>query len=186
MKYVVPLNDSSYAGRNGSYVDANPSTGVPGSTVPGKAIEHPQKEIENAIKAAGLIPSEDDLTQLTQVLNTPWQKENLAPTRTGDYTITLAGDQTATYPIGKRLRFNGDDQYLCRIFGDPTYANSVTSVTVWFDDRTKIIPATVTKFERSRLTPQDTANGAHMSGTDSEETISTLLASYCCGGYWTN
>ena len=117
----------------------------------------------------------------------PWIDCGIAAlTRTGDTTITITGDVRATYPQGKRLRFNGSDTYLCRVFGAPTYAGGVTTITVWFDTRTQTIPATVSKFERSRLTPQDTANGGSMSGTDSATTITTLLASYCCGSYWSD
>lgn len=184
MKYTEPLNDSAYPNRNGAYVDANPSQGIPGSTVPGASIEAPQREIVAVIMAAGLTPNENDMTQLLQALNMPWQAVVVTDlTRIGDTTVTIAGDVRSTYPRGKRLRFNGDDQYLCRVFGDPTYANSVTSVTVWFDDHTKIIPATIAKFERSRLTPQDTANGGLMIGSLDELTIQKLLDSYCCGSY---
>lgn len=107
-------------------------------------------------------------------------------TRTSNTTITITGDVRATYPQGKRLRFNGSDTYLCRVFGAPTYAGGVTTITVWFDARAQTIPAMVTKFERSRLTPQDTANGGAMSGADDPTTIATLLASFCCGSYWAN
>ncbi|MDO5562508.1 MAG: phage tail protein [Synergistaceae bacterium] len=107
-------------------------------------------------------------------------------TRTGDTTFTLAGDVRTLYPKGKRLRVNGSDDYLCRVFGDATYADGLTTITVWFDDRTKAIPAAVTKFERSRLTPQDTANGASTNGTADAATIDTLLASYCYGSYVSN
>ena len=188
MKYVEPLNSASYPERNGGYVDANPATGVKGSTVPAAAIEDPQREIINAILASGLTPDAADLTQLSQVLRTPWEVEADTATRTGDTTITLMGDQRAKYPIGKRLRFNGSDMYLCRVFGTPTYGNGVTAVTVWFDDLTRqtVIPATITKLERSRLVPQDTANGALMVGTDSIAVQDMLMALYCCGGYWSD
>lgn len=68
MKYTEPLNSSAYPDRNGSYVDANPATGVKGSTVPGKSIEAPQREIVNVISASGLTPDGADNTQLLQAL----------------------------------------------------------------------------------------------------------------------
>lgn len=64
MKYVQPVG----AALNAAYVDANPVGGVEGSPVPAAALEHPQREIENAITAAGLAPSAGDLTQLSKAI----------------------------------------------------------------------------------------------------------------------
>ena len=112
----------------------------------------------------------------------PWINGGAA-TRTGNTTISLAGDQRSKYPIGKRLRFNGSDTYLCRVFGAPTYSGSVTAITVWFDVASAVIPASISKFERSRLTPQNTADSGLMIGSHDEATIQKLLDSYCCGSY---
>lgn len=111
-----------------------------------------------------------------------------AATRTGDRTLTLMGNLVSNFPKGKRLRLNENDAYLCRVYGDSTYNGGKTNVTVWFDDLTRqtVIPATITKLERSRLVPQDTANGALMVGNDSIAVQDMLMASYCCGGYWSN
>lgn len=68
MEYIKPLNDDAYPERLGAYVNANPSLGIPGSTVPGEALQHTMTEIINAITAAGLTPSDVDLTQLTQAI----------------------------------------------------------------------------------------------------------------------
>ena len=115
----------------------------------------------------------------------PWINDGIVGlARIDDKTITLEGDRRSLYPRGKRLRFNGLDTFLCRVFGAPTHTNGKV-IKLWFDERMQALPAEITKFERSRLMPQDTANGALMSGEDSIETINTLLASYCCGGYWT-
>ena len=65
----------------------------------------------------------------------------------------------------------------------PTYSGSVTAITVWFDVASAVIPASISKFERSRLTPQDTADGGLMIGSHDEATIQKLLDSYCCGSY---
>lgn len=185
MKYVEPLNSASYPEREGSYVNANPATGVKGSTVPGEALEHPQREILNVIEAAGLTPNGADLTQLLQAINSLWFAETASVTRTGDTTITLQGDQTAAYPRGKRLRFNGSDDYLCRVYGVPTYSDGVTTITVWFDfglpDRT--IPATVTKLERRPLRPEETGETIPlMTTTYSAEVFQELILSRCIGG----
>ena len=188
MKYTEPLNSASYPERNGSYVDANPTTGIRGSTVPGKSIEAPQREIVSVITAAGLTPNEADNSQLLQALyimtSSFWENiiiDNII--RTTDTTIAIPGDVRVSYPKGKRLRFNGADTYLCRVYGEPVYSGGSTTITVWFDTRTTIIPTTITTMERSRLTPQDTANGTPMHGTDSAAVQATLMASYCCGCY---
>lgn len=73
MKYVPPHNgDTEDPDR--PYVDADPGNGIEGSYPAAKGIEHPQREIINAIIAAGLAPDELDLTQLAQAfarLGTP-------------------------------------------------------------------------------------------------------------------
>ena len=68
MEYIKPLNDDAYPERLGAYINANPSLGIPGSTVPGEALQHTMTEIINAITAAGLTPDDADLTQLTQAI----------------------------------------------------------------------------------------------------------------------
>ena len=182
MKYVEPLNSSSYPERNGSYVNANPATGVKGSTVPGEALEHPQREILNVIEAAGLTPNGADLTQLLQALTASWWIESAAVTRTDDDTFTLTGDRSAVYPIGKLLRFNGDDATKCRVLGAPTVSDGVTSITVWFEAKQNL-PETITKLERSPYPPYSTANYAALVTTTEydEEMRAKLRASYCCG-----
>lgn len=61
MKYVPPLGATD---PNASYQDGNPEAGTLGSIVPAAAIERPQREILNVLTAAGLTPSDTDLTQL--------------------------------------------------------------------------------------------------------------------------
>ena len=68
MKYVKPVNSHAYPERNGSYVTANPITGLRGSWVPGEALEHPMREIIHVIEQAGLDPDSADLTQLYQAI----------------------------------------------------------------------------------------------------------------------
>lgn len=106
-------------------------------------------------------------------------------TRTGDNTFTMSGDVAADFPAGKLLRWNDSDTYLCRVYGTPTVANSVTTVTVWMQDQTQVIPTSPTKLECSRLSPVATANKGSMSGTATAAVIAVLQASYCCGDYWT-
>lgn len=67
MEYVPPINgDEEDPDR--PYIDANPALGIEGSRPPAASIEHTQREIVNAIAAAGLVPDKNDLTQLAQVL----------------------------------------------------------------------------------------------------------------------
>lgn len=68
MRYVEPLNSAQFPDRDGKYVDAIPSQGVVGSTVPAASIEHPQREIVNVIQGAGLDPDFTNLGQLLQAL----------------------------------------------------------------------------------------------------------------------
>ena len=102
------------------------------------------------------------------------------PTRASDNTFTVTGDQTAAYPMGKLLRFNGDDAYICRVLGAPVYGSNLTTVTVWFDVATTI-PASITQFEVSPLSPIDTARGVELitSTQYDEDQITELLQSHC-------
>lgn len=64
MKYVPPLGGAA----NDPYINENGGAGIDGSTVSAQAIEHPLREIVNAIIAGGLTPDENLLTQLTTAI----------------------------------------------------------------------------------------------------------------------
>jgi hypothetical protein len=64
MKYVPPINNNGDP--NAPYV--NYTTGVDGSLVPATAVEHPMREILNVITGVGMVPNENDLTQLYQAI----------------------------------------------------------------------------------------------------------------------
>ncbi len=68
MKYTPPPFDPAGApsGPDQSYFDDDGSN--PGAIVMAKAVEEPQREIVNAITAAGLTPDAGDLTQLYQAI----------------------------------------------------------------------------------------------------------------------
>ncbi|MBP2560860.1 hypothetical protein J2857_003629 [Neorhizobium galegae] len=66
MKYKAPYGNPD---PNAAYVDRNTAAAVRGSVPPAAAIEHPQREIMAVITAAGLPPSDVDLTQLLQAIN---------------------------------------------------------------------------------------------------------------------
>ena len=65
MKYNAPAGNSD---PNASYVTGNAVTKVKGSAVPAEAVEFPQREIVAAILAAGLVPENEDLTQLKKAI----------------------------------------------------------------------------------------------------------------------
>ncbi|WP_261840940.1 hypothetical protein [Aliamphritea ceti] len=64
MEYVQPIGGAE----NAPYVDGDASTGTPGSVVPAKAIEGPQREIMAVIAAAGLTPDSENLNQLLDAI----------------------------------------------------------------------------------------------------------------------
>ena len=66
MKYVQPVGE---ADPNAPYKDRNTGAGEPGSRVPAKAIENPQREIQEVILQAGLEPSSEDVTQLNAAID---------------------------------------------------------------------------------------------------------------------
>ena len=65
MKYNGP---SGSADPNAPYVTGNAVAKIKGSPVPREAVEFPQREIVNALIAAGIVPDNGDLTQLTQAI----------------------------------------------------------------------------------------------------------------------
>ncbi|WP_054308910.1 DUF2793 domain-containing protein [Mesorhizobium sp. 1M-11] len=66
MKYQAPFGSPD---PNAGYVDKNVPGAVAGSKVPAKAVEQPQRELLYVLTQAGLVPSDNDLTQLWQALN---------------------------------------------------------------------------------------------------------------------
>lgn len=67
MKYTPPVGQET-EGESAHYINGNPELGILGSPVPAEAVEHPQREIVEVIKKAGLDPDGDDLTQLWQAI----------------------------------------------------------------------------------------------------------------------
>lgn len=67
MKYWPPIN-GNLEDPDRPYVNANPGIGVTGSYPDARGLEHPQREILNAISDAGLVPAEGDLTQLSTAI----------------------------------------------------------------------------------------------------------------------
>lgn len=71
MDYNAPLNTTpTEINPRPAYFDGDVQTGQEGSYPPGRSIEFPQREILAVIEAAGLTPSNSDLTQLLQAIQT--------------------------------------------------------------------------------------------------------------------
>lgn len=66
MKYLAPFGSTD---PNASYVDKNTPGAVRGSAVPGRAIEDPQRELDDLISKSGLTPTEAVL-QLAKAIQT--------------------------------------------------------------------------------------------------------------------
>jgi hypothetical protein len=65
MKYQAPYGVSD---PNAAYVNGNPSTGTMGSIPPAASIEFPQREIVNLLTDCGLTPSDADLHQVGEAI----------------------------------------------------------------------------------------------------------------------
>lgn len=68
-------NPPTGGGSNDPYVGKNLAAGQQGSKVPPAALENPQREIVAAITDAGLVPTNTDLTQLSQAIKVKAKKE---------------------------------------------------------------------------------------------------------------
>lgn len=82
MQYNPPINgDTQDADR--PYINGDRQNGTEGSIPSAPAIEHPQREILAVIEAAGLVPDENDLTQLLTAI------QNLVPDTTDSFGGSL-------------------------------------------------------------------------------------------------
>ena len=88
MKYNQPHNETD---PNATYKDFNLDTGEAGSIPPAIAIEAPQREIVNAITAAGLTPDADDNTQLSQAIKAEIKADvqDIVPISATSVTVAL-------------------------------------------------------------------------------------------------
>jgi hypothetical protein len=66
MLYNQPYDQPSNP--DASYVNGNPSSGIQGSIIPAGAMEQPQRELIGLITAAGLTPSNSDLSQVAKAI----------------------------------------------------------------------------------------------------------------------
>lgn len=154
MKYVEPVNSHSYPERNGSYVTANPITGLRGSWVPGEALEHPMREIIHVIKQAGLNPDSADLTQLYQAILLLYPEvEGFLPIAGGTMEGSILVNNDNALSLGSALkrfkeifsvRFRGiadsaDRLQTARAINGVAF-NGTANITVY--DSTKAVPPT--------------------------------------------
>ena len=104
MKYVKPSNETD---PNAAYKDFNLETGEAGSIPPAAAIEAPMREIVNLIEAAGLTPSETDLTQMAQAIDAKINAStsNISNMVTTDTDQTISGNKTFT----SNVNISGDN-----------------------------------------------------------------------------
>ena len=71
MKYQNPYGVTEPV-EDASYVNGDPSIARQGSIIPAAAVEFPQREIVNFIEASALVPSDNDLLQLTRATRRQW------------------------------------------------------------------------------------------------------------------
>lgn len=147
MKYIEPSNSALFPARGGSYAAGNPVQGIAGSIVPPEAIEHPMREIENVLKAAGVTPSESDLAQLAQSMRIFASCIFWSDAAAADLTYVSATQfSTITadaFTVGDRLLVNGELLALVTAVGTVSpYVITVEYITV---------PATINKIQNQRL-----------------------------------
>lgn len=100
MKYEAPYGVSD---PNAGYINGDPSIGRQGSIPPAAAIEYPQREIVEVISANGYIPTDADLTQLTQATRS--QRVNFVKDTGSVNTMSVALDPPLqSYTLGLPLR----------------------------------------------------------------------------------
>lgn len=101
MKYQPPFGSSD---PNAPYVDRNTGSATAGSKVPAAAIEDPQRELVALINAAGLTPSEDDLSLVARAIQTGKLNYVIAGGTANALTVTLPVAPLAYYD-GMPVRF---------------------------------------------------------------------------------
>ena len=96
MKYTQPLNEVEDAG----YVNGNPAIAATGSIIAAGALENPQREIVNAIAAAGITPSASSNSQLAQAISaqistaTDGLQTQINAKAANNAVVKLTGNQT--------------------------------------------------------------------------------------------
>lgn len=92
MERIGPYNETTHQPDiNLAWVDDNVAGGVEGSIPPAVIYKHPQEEIVNVIEAAGLTPSGNDLTQLTQAIILLTRVQQSPGLDTGYFNMNVPG-----------------------------------------------------------------------------------------------
>ncbi|MEA4872171.1 MAG: hypothetical protein VB076_05090 [Synergistaceae bacterium] len=147
MKYIEPSNSALFPAREGSYAAGNPVLGIAGSIVPPEAIEHPMREMLHVMIAAGINPSDEDLTQLKQAMRI-FATCAIWPASPAEALTYVAEDKFSTttngaFQVDDRILINGDILALVTAVGD----TSPYQVTVAHGE----VPAIINSILNERL-----------------------------------
>jgi len=127
MEYIPPLGGDA----NDPYIDGDPSTGTEGSIPLAAAIEHPMREIVNAIVALGGTPDAEDLGQLGDLIVE---------------AISGAGGVAESYIDGSVTITPGNDSDVVITSGQAGFGRLVLADGAWSDGRNIIVPAASRRF----------------------------------------
>jgi hypothetical protein len=140
MKYVPPFGISD---PDGSYINGYPPAGIEGSIPPAEAFEWPMRELDGIVEKAGIIPSGDDLLQVTKAVRSGYL--NYAQDMGGPNTLVTQFDPP----------FIGLTPGLC-LRVKVLFANDSTNVTIDVDANG---PIPVIRANGATLQPADISAG---------------------------
>jgi hypothetical protein len=89
MRYIAPTGTPDAFDESVPYIGRNLAAGIQGSRVPPRAVEHPMREIVGVIKASGLTPDVNDLTQLEKAIRRLFRTRLLA---NATFYVATTGD----------------------------------------------------------------------------------------------
>jgi hypothetical protein len=101
MEYEAPYGVTD---PNASYINGDPSIGRQGSIPPAAAFENPQREIVNTINNAQLVPTDQDLQQLTRAIREGKLNFCVDTGLVNQVQVTLPGPVLTSYTSGLTLR----------------------------------------------------------------------------------
>ena len=113
MKYQPPygLDPDLPTSQDASYINGDPEAGEAGSVPPAAAFEQPMRELASLISNSGIVPSDDDLEQVTRAVRSQdlnyFTAENFDPGTENNIVITMLpppGGLTAGLPV--RIKIN--------------------------------------------------------------------------------
>jgi hypothetical protein len=110
------------------YVDRSTPNAQAGSKVPKRAVEHPQREIVAVIKAANIVPSGEDTTQLLQALqffNAQFPIYPDCKNSNGTFDVSSPSPGTIRIPAGITWVVRGATPYTTEQTDRSTIANKI-------------------------------------------------------------